>query len=64
MPDGEWTLTRDTIGFEWSSGEWLVSSRVVGPRTVKTLSRVRPLAFASASGEDRTEYEQLPIDEK
>jgi len=118
VPDGEWTLVRDTIGFECSSGEWLdsewtgvpvfelleaagapaetthvrfesvdgdaacvpladldgaivavggdptlprfVSPHVVGPRTVKDLSRVRPLALAPE--EDRTEHEQLPLD--
>lgn len=121
VPDGsEWTLVRDTIGFECSSGEWLegewtgvpvfelleaarvpaetthvqfesadgdaacvpladldgaivavgaestlprfVSPHVVGPRTVKALSRVRPLALAPE--EDRTEYERLPLDEE
>jgi len=120
VPDGEWTVIRDTIGFECSSGEWLdgewtgvpvfellaaaeapaetthvqfesvdgdracvpladldgaivavgedatlprfVSPHVVGPRTVKNLSRVRPLALAPEK--DRTEYEQLPLDEE
>jgi hypothetical protein len=38
-----------------------VSPAVVGPRTIKNLTRVRPLVLAPE--EDRTAYERLPLDE-
>lgn len=116
----EWSVVRDSLGFECSSGDWierewvgipvlelleaadvpgetthvqffsndgdracvgladledailavgdadgsprLVSPHVIGPRSIKNLARVRPLALAP--GEDREEYEELPIDEE
>lgn len=38
-----------------------VSPDVIGPRTIKRLSRVRPRTLAP--GEDRNRYERLPIDD-
>lgn len=38
-----------------------VSPHVIGPRTIKNLARVRPLALSP--GEDREAYEELPLDE-
>ncbi|MGM0604129.1 MAG: molybdopterin-dependent oxidoreductase [Halobacteriota archaeon] len=38
-----------------------VSPHVLGPRTVKNLVCMRPLALAA--GDDRVEYEALPIDD-
>lgn len=117
---GDWTIVRDTLGFECASGDWIerewvgipvfelltaaevpgttthiqlisadgaracvpltalddaiiaigesdglprfVSPHVIGPRTVKNLSRIRPLALTPS--ESREAYEQLPLDEE
>lgn len=39
-----------------------VSRHVLGPRTIKTLTRVRPLSLAA--GEDRADHEDLPLEEE